>query len=477
LGTGRQLLVTGELEQVGRLPGWRVTRADTLASAWQLLHADRFDVVLLSVASVDESVGDWAQRARAAFPQLGILLRAADGDAATAVAVMHMALTDVIVGDVIDDDLVTRLGRLTTDRGDGESVQMTDPHLLNALRADQEAAWQTFYETYAQMIVGWAHAMGCPNGLEDDVLQEVTLQLRRHLTDFRYDRSRGSFRGFLKTAVRWRVVDAQRRRARLQPLADSPGNDGQREPAEARIPDARATADVAADLVFLRAALHAALKRARARVGERTAAIFERYRLRREPAETVAAEFDVNVQTVYEAARRFREEHLGPALVGVIAEYGESVDDAGKVLASAIEACVTEQPAFQMTMTRSQTPAFAARLREAVGWLERWPPPRAPGAQLLVLPPSGQAFWRQLVPGEAQVLGRLPGLTVSLPESSLSGCHCALSCEQGAWILADRNSKNGVWVNGEALATPRELCSGDIVQTADVRLLFHVQQD
>jgi RNA polymerase sigma-70 factor (ECF subfamily) len=89
----------------------------------------------------------------------------------------------------------------------------SDPHvtrttLLLRLRRDgpeREIAWQEFYDYYAPLIGGFARRMGAASDVVEDVVQDVLLGFFSASPEFRYEPSLGRFRGYLKTCT-WRKL-------------------------------------------------------------------------------------------------------------------------------------------------------------------------------------------------------------------------------------------------------------------------------
>jgi RNA polymerase sigma factor (sigma-70 family) len=83
------------------------------------------------------------------------------------------------------------------------SPSITRASLLLRIRDPADRiAWDDFVQLYAPLI----HAYGLHRGLQDadsaDLVQEVLRRVARAIPRFEYDRSRGSFRGWLLTVTR-----------------------------------------------------------------------------------------------------------------------------------------------------------------------------------------------------------------------------------------------------------------------------------
>ena len=99
----------------------------------------------------------------------------------------------------------------------GHSLDATRQSLLTRLKnSEDQQGWQRFFDTYAGVI----HALAVRSGLNaaeaDDALQETLLSVAREMPGFRYDPTKGSFKGWLFQISRRRIADQFRRRARRQ---------------------------------------------------------------------------------------------------------------------------------------------------------------------------------------------------------------------------------------------------------------------
>ena len=113
--------------------------------------------------------------------------------------------------------------KLTTSRGwfynegmTNDDQFATSPTLLGRLAGGAAGeAWEEFANRYGPAIYAWAWQAGLQESDAADVTQEVLLKLLEKLQQFHYDRSRGSFRGWLKTVTVNAARDCGRRNARL----------------------------------------------------------------------------------------------------------------------------------------------------------------------------------------------------------------------------------------------------------------------
>ncbi len=112
----------------------------------------------------------------------------------------------------------------------------TRQSLLLRLRdwEDQES-WRDFFNTYWKLIYGFALKSGLNDASAQDVVQQTMVSLATSLKDRRYDPRNGSFKSWLLTITRRRIID-QLRRAQVRPSLDGIGDD-QATPLIERVPD------------------------------------------------------------------------------------------------------------------------------------------------------------------------------------------------------------------------------------------------
>jgi DNA-binding winged helix-turn-helix (wHTH) protein len=78
-----------------------------------------------------------------------------------------------------------------------------------------------------------------------------------------------------------------------------------------------------------------------------------------------------------------------------------------------------------------------------------------------------------LAPGE-YVLGRDPSCSVWIDSEFASRRHARLVVDSGLVVLEDLGSRNGTFVNGEALTTQRQLAHRDEIRIGPARLVLHL---
>lgn len=98
-----------------------------------------------------------------------------------------------------------------------DSVNQTRASLLLRVRdIGDQSAWAEFHGLYAPLLYNYARARGLNHEDAEDIRSECYEALVKQMRDFDYDRSRGSFKAWLRTMVSRRVIDRLRKRRELR---------------------------------------------------------------------------------------------------------------------------------------------------------------------------------------------------------------------------------------------------------------------
>lgn len=92
--------------------------------------------------------------------------------------------------------------------------------LIRVRKPDDSVAWSEFYELYSPLLYQYAKARGLSDSDADEIRSSCLATLVTHIREFKYDRSKGTFKSWLRRIVVNRVIDLQRKRRPLQ-LGDS----------------------------------------------------------------------------------------------------------------------------------------------------------------------------------------------------------------------------------------------------------------
>ncbi len=106
----------------------------------------------------------------------------------------------------------------------------TPPSLLIRLRDARDShSWREFFEQYWRLIYWFGSKCGLPPRDCEDVVQDVVLEVFRAMPRFDYDRSRGTFRAYLRTIAQRKIADHLRKVARrpTQSIDDRAHGNGQ----------------------------------------------------------------------------------------------------------------------------------------------------------------------------------------------------------------------------------------------------------
>ena len=101
-----------------------------------------------------------------------------------------------------------------------QSSTATSRSLLERIKTDDAAAWDRLISLYAPLAYRWCRRLDLPEQDIADVLQEVFQSVATHITAFRKEREGDTFRGWLRTITRHKVLDHFRK------LGKEPGGTG-----------------------------------------------------------------------------------------------------------------------------------------------------------------------------------------------------------------------------------------------------------
>jgi RNA polymerase sigma-70 factor (ECF subfamily) len=179
--------------------------------------------------------------------------------------------------------------------------------LLLRVQAQEQTAWDRLVHLYAPLVYAWCRRAGLQEADALDVGQDVFASVWRHIGNFRRAHPGDSFRGWLRTIVRHKIIDHHR--LRLEVLRREGENETRtyEQPAP-ELPESDAEQDGEESNLLCRRALALI----RSEFEEKTWQAFEAVVMSdRKPAD-VAAELHMSVNAVYLARsrilKRLREE-------------------------------------------------------------------------------------------------------------------------------------------------------------------------
>jgi len=107
--------------------------------------------------------------------------------------------------------------------GEPSSIQ-TRPSFLNRLKTGEDAdSWNEFYRSYGKLVRDFALKAGLNDSEADEVVQETTIAMSRHLPKYVYDPKICRFKTWLLNQASWRVKDQLKKRRKHAAVAISSG--------------------------------------------------------------------------------------------------------------------------------------------------------------------------------------------------------------------------------------------------------------
>jgi RNA polymerase sigma-70 factor (ECF subfamily) len=187
----------------------------------------------------------------------------------------------------------------------------TRASLLQRLKdLDDQSSWNEFYELYHDLIFSVARRAGLNEGEAAEVVQDTLVSVAKKMPGFTYDPAKDSFRGWLLTVTRWRILDQLGKRPRqgcreprvsARPLAEAETRTATIE----RVPDP-AGPDLAAiwEEEWETQVLQTALARIKRQVHPKHYQIYHLHMVLGQPVQEVARVLEVNAAQIYLAKHR-----------------------------------------------------------------------------------------------------------------------------------------------------------------------------
>jgi RNA polymerase sigma-70 factor (ECF subfamily) len=95
--------------------------------------------------------------------------------------------------------------------------------LLRLQDVADHSSWKEFYDRYRRFIFRAAQGKGLSQEDAEEVLQDTVISVAKGLPNFTYSPAGGSFKGWLMTITRRKVVDKLRKQGRQVPTTDLDG--------------------------------------------------------------------------------------------------------------------------------------------------------------------------------------------------------------------------------------------------------------
>ena len=98
-----------------------------------------------------------------------------------------------------------------------DEVIPTRASLLERLKdLGDDASWKEFHQTYRELIFSVARRAGLNEIEADEVVQDTLISVAKKMPGFTYDPAKDSFKGWLLTVTRWRILDQLEKRKRVE---------------------------------------------------------------------------------------------------------------------------------------------------------------------------------------------------------------------------------------------------------------------
>jgi RNA polymerase sigma-70 factor (ECF subfamily) len=177
----------------------------------------------------------------------------------------------------------------------------TRTSLLLRVRNQDAEAWRRLTRLYGPLVFHWCRRLGLNPDQAADVFQEAFASVARGIARFDPGRSQGSFRGWLWTVTRHKVLDLQRRSAHLPDGVG--GSSNQKRLAELPDPFTDESHDEL-DRNESASLVHRALTLIAAEFEPRTWQAFWRATVEQQPTGVIAEELGMSLASVRQAKSR-----------------------------------------------------------------------------------------------------------------------------------------------------------------------------
>lgn len=186
----------------------------------------------------------------------------------------------------------------------------TRASLLERLKdAGDAASWNEFHQRYRPLIFSVARRAGLNETESDEVVQETLITVAKKMPEFRYDPAVDSFKGWLLTVTRWRILNQLEKRKmfgdRNRMACGATQERSTRTATVERVPDpARGDLEAIWDEEWEKHLLQAALARLKRTVHPRHYEIYHLHVLLGQSVREVARSLGVNAGQIYLAKHR-----------------------------------------------------------------------------------------------------------------------------------------------------------------------------
>lgn len=180
----------------------------------------------------------------------------------------------------------------------------TRQSLLSRLKDyEDNESWRDFFHTYWKLIYSMAIRSGLSETEAQEVVQETIIAVSKQMPDFKYDKTKGSFKSWLLQLTRWKIQDQLRRRQRDEQFVGPSSHEASSNGDVENVPDP-ASVDPTWEDEWQKNLVEAALQRLKTQAKPKQFQIFDLYVLKQWPIAKVTAALGVNFGQVYVAKHR-----------------------------------------------------------------------------------------------------------------------------------------------------------------------------
>lgn len=205
----------------------------------------------------------------------------------------------------------------------------TDISLIDRVRLgrDNDASWHQFMDIYRPLVAHWCRRVNIKSFEIEDICQEVFTSVLMSINRFSKEKETDTFRGWLRTITRYRVIDYLRKKSHEVPAMRN--IDIEAKVAPLTEPEELSDADNESRKVS-REVLRAAVKVVLDRSDDNTWQAFIRTAVDDQNATVVAKELGMSPDAVRKAKSRVTkrlQKELGPLFDEIIGDAGVSLDE------------------------------------------------------------------------------------------------------------------------------------------------------
>lgn len=167
---------------------------------------------------------------------------------------------------------------------------------------EDQAVWNRFFNSYWKLIYHSARSSGLEDADAQEVVQETVIAVTKNIGNLEYDRSKGSFKGWLMKTTKWKVIDQFRKIQKKQARESSDDS----EKIE-NMPDDLHGMETYWENNWQKDLLEAAMEKIRAEVNPLYFQVYDLLVAKDLKPKEVSGKLGISVSQVYLAKHRFTE--------------------------------------------------------------------------------------------------------------------------------------------------------------------------